>query len=59
MRRGRGRDGGGGVGVVFGLLAEVGAGWVVVDVSAVGQDVFAVAQAVVGEASLPGGEVGG
>jgi hypothetical protein len=47
---------GGGVGVVFGLLAEVGADRVVVDVVAVGEEVGAVAHAAVGEASLPGGK---
>jgi hypothetical protein len=44
-----------GVWIVLGLLAEVGADRVVVDVAAVGEEVVAVAHAAVGEAALPGG----
>jgi hypothetical protein len=50
---------GGGVGEVFGLLAEAGADGVVVNIVAAGVEVVAVADAVVAEASLPGGEMGG
>ncbi len=39
------------------LLAEAGADWVVVDVLAVGEEVGAVADAAVGEASLPDREL--
>ncbi len=49
---------GGGVGEVFRELAEAGADGVVVDVVAVVQEVCAVSDAVVGEASLPDGEGG-
>ncbi len=48
-----------GVRVVLGALAEVSADWVVVDVRAIGEEIFAVAHAAVGEASLPDGEFGG
>src|ERR1700679_3889386 len=48
-----------GVGIVLGLLAEAAADWVVVDVTAVGEEVVAVAHASVGKASLPDWELRG
>lgn len=63
MRGGRGESRGfavcGGEGVVGGELAEVGADGIVVDVVAVGEEVGAVSDAVVGEGALPDGVGGG
>jgi hypothetical protein len=39
--------------VVLGKLAEASANWIVVDVLAVRDEVFAIADALVGEAALP------
>lgn len=51
--------GGGGVGVEFGGGGEAGANGVLVDVVAADEEVFAVADAVVGEGALPDGEFRG
>jgi hypothetical protein len=50
---------GGGEGVELGAGDEVGADGVLVDVGAADFELFGVADAVVGEASLPDGELGG